>query len=342
MSGSARDHLSVFLTEKAYVIASYIIIMALITLGIMHDLLCWYKRKMKPLTNMEVEAATEREKTKNNNIIQVDREDFISMQIEVRLISTMLQDMLESYENVTPEDEDSIGNIVETQTMPALSRAGSRNVSFRRQHQEHNLNRTGSFPMSSPTRRQVSSVKTQDTNTSYESYSSLTKQPRKATSRTKSWKIPRTSEKPSVQIRRYQTFYKIPNSRTAATLNKPIRTTRIINNNSNNNKVQRGQTFVTPNRAPPAKRDIVKVRRGQSFPARYRQRNPRIDQSDYSNGTIPRTFHSRETKKRPPLYDLSFVRHLDNSGQIGNISLDYGDVNPIFEVENGAVVITEC
>ena len=338
--------------------------MVLITLGMMHDLLCWYKRKMKPQTNIEATLSTlEREKMRitnnnNNNRIMVDKEDFISMQIEVRLISTMLHDILESQQNAElqdDEDEVHLQHLVETQTMPSLSRASSRNVSLRRHKEGHQLTRTGSFPMISPRKSKVSPAKIHHDNTSitsYSSYSNLTKQPRKPTSRTKSWKIPKTRDKPATQIRRYQTFYKIPNSLSVETPNHTrTRKTRPVDNNinnnnnnyNNNNKVQRHKTFVASSRPPSAKRNKVKVRRGQSFPARYHKALTQLNQNSYSNGTAPRTFNSGETKKRPPLYDLSFVaRHMDNSGQIGNISLDYGDVITPFDDENPTVVITEC
>lgn len=334
--------------------------MVLFTLGMMHDLLCWYKSKMKPQTNIEATLGTlEREKMRNinnnNNRIQVDKEDFISTQIEVRLISTMLQDILESHQNAESTDNDDeicLQHLIETQTMPPLSRASSRNVSLRRQKpSEPQLTRTGSFPMISPRKsRQVSPVRVYGDDagiSSYSSYSNLTNQPRKPTSRTKSWKIPRTRDKPSTQIRRYQTFYKIPNSMSAEIPHHTqTRKTRAVDNNNNNgsnnnSRIQRHKTFAS--RPPSAKRNKVQVRRGQSFPARYHQALTQLNQNSFSNGTAPRTFNGGETKKRPPLYDLSFVsRHVDHNGQIGNISLDYGDVMTPFDDENPTVVITEC
>lgn len=298
----------------------------------------------------EIEAALNRKELagepSTTNQIQVDREDFISMQIEVRLISTMLQEILEGHENRQHQQdavaiESVAGNLSETQTLPALSRVGSRNTSFKRNRQNGELIRTASFPMASPRRQFKNSKQPTIDNAGYRSYANLTKQPAKAT-RTKSWKIPRSIERPGPsQIRRYQTFYKIPSSVTV--INKQPRTMRTYQN-TNNNRVQRGQTFVEPSRGnTTSNRNIAKVKRGQSFPARYHQQDfmQQNQRGNYSNGTVPRSF-SGEIKKRSTLQDLNNY-HARNQGLIGNISIDYGDVNPIFDVEDSdTIVITEC
>lgn len=343
------EELETLLTKRIYLRGIYFIIAILFTMGLLYDMFCWYRNKMRP-RSPELEVVNVIEKTRR---IEVDKEDWISLQIEVRLIGELVQEILQSQQPVEAEEVNELGDHIETQTMPALSRMGSRNVSFR---ESEVVKRTGSFPKSSPRRPIV-----KRSTTSYESYGRVTNQVR--ANRTKSWKIPNRVPRPTVsRIKRYETFHRIPNSnknaaKTFTTSQQPI------------TAIKRNETFMVPNGRSIDKKKMTKLKRGESFPARYHQAVPehlsaytangilplkngypngtytRQRQTLDINGTAPRITYPAQIKQRPSLDDLAFG-HLANGGrhdQIGDISIDYANINPTFQPEHqGEIVITEC
>jgi len=129
--------LSEALLQVRYVQIIYIVIAALIAFGVLFDIGKWLQNRNKPKgTEIDVIDVTKQINTR----IEMDKEEFISLQIEVRLINTMLQELMENQARAEVEYQE----IIETQTVPPLSRAGSRASSLEKPEPE--LRRTGSFP----------------------------------------------------------------------------------------------------------------------------------------------------------------------------------------------------
>ena len=282
--------------------------MALIVFGVCFDIGKWLQGWNKPKEIEVVDVAKH-----NNTKIEIDKEEFISLQIEIRLINTMLQELMENQ----AREEVEYQEVIETQTVPPLSRAGSRASSLEKPEQE--LRRTGSFPKEAI---QNHVYKARKPVSRYQSFPRLTNE-------LQNQPTPRdryNAKKRAAQIRRYETFHNVTNGSapTGRRKNRP--------------KLKRGQTMVVPNgHAAPTQRQVMKLRRGESFPARYHA--PMPIENGHGHRSVPRSVH--QIRSRPSLQNIEFSRQ--ETGQIGNISIDYGHENPTFVVENsGNIVITEC
>jgi len=304
--------LSEALLQVRYVQIIYIVIAALIVFGVLFDIGKWLQNRNKPKgTEIDVIDVTKQINTR----IEMDKEEFISLQIEVRLINTMLQELMENQARAEVEYQE----IIETQTVPPLSRAGSRASSLEKPEPE--LRRTGSFPKQAI---QNHVYRARKPVSRYQSFPRLTNELQNSAKPRDTY----NAKKRAAQIRRYETFHNVTNGSvpTGTRKNRP--------------KIKRNQTLVVPNGyATPTHRQVTNLRRGESFPARYHGPMPKVNRQQ-GHRSVPRNVD--QIRSRPSLQNIEFDRHYER-GQIGNISIDYSADNPTFAVgDTGNIVITEC